>query len=358
MKKIMFVIPALRDGGAERVITRLSAAIAEKGYEVYVLEFFRPTSGYELADSVHLHSMFQNEDEYRQTSFWQRNKMMRSHIVSVQPDVVIPFLEYVCQKTQIALIGTKYFKRVVVTLRVTPTIGNALHKLRRTISIALSCACIAQTKSQRDHLPSFLMKKTFVIANPMDDIEVPFKENTDRFTFVAAGRLTPQKNYPLMLKAFAQVAMHRDVHLEIYGRGPQAAELEALIEELKIADYAKLMGYSKDIIADYRKANVFLLTSNWEGMPNSLMEAMALGMPCIATDCPTGPAELISNGNNGILLPVNDEQALVDAMLKAADDVSLRCRLGSAARSSIRAEYNLEKITEQWFSVMRGVNLL
>lgn len=354
----MFVIPSLRDGGAERVITRLSTGMVESGYEVHILEFFRPDSGYSLDKEVHLHSMFQREDEYSKTGFLKRTQMMRDIVLKNEPDVIIPFLEYVCQKTQIALIGTKYFKRVVVTLRVTPTIGSFTHKLRRFVSIAVSKACISQTESQKAYLPSVLHKKTFVIPNPVDEIQEPFNELNEPFTFIAAGRLVPQKNYPLMLRAFEKVAKQRKVFLRIYGNGQQAQNLKAFIDELKISDCASLMGYSKNIINEYRKANAFLLTSNWEGMPNSLMEAMALGMPCIATDCPTGPAELIKDGDNGLLLPMDDEESLVDAMLKLVDDKQLRIELGANARKYIMSEYSLPKITEHWVQVMRDLNLL
>lgn len=358
MKKIMFVIPSLRDGGAERVITRLSAAMAEMEYEVHVLEFFRPASGYELSGKVRLHSMFATEDEYNRAGFWQRNRLMRRCVVEHGPDVIIPFLEYVCQKTQLALAGTAYFRRILVTLRVTPTIGSAFHKLRRTVSIALARACIAQTGSQREYLPAFLRKKTFVIANPMDKVEPPFEENAERFTFVAAGRLVAQKNYAMMIKAFAQVAGQRDAYLKIYGRGNQSGELSGLINELGVSGRAELMGYTDNIIAEYRKANVFLLTSNWEGMPNSLMEAMALGMPCISTDCPTGPAELIRSGENGLLIPMDDEDALVGAMLEMIDDPARRLEIGQAARRSIQSGYGISQIVDKWTCAFETIGLL
>lgn len=358
MKKIMFVIPSLREGGAERVITRLSAGIAELGYDVHILEFFRPGSGYEIDPNVHLLSIFQNEEAYNSVSFFKKNALMRKAITTVEPDVIIPFLEYVCQKTQLALLGTKYFNKVVVTLRVTPTIGNLAHKIRRFLSILFSRACIAQTESQKRFLNGILQKKTYVIANPVDQIDIPFSEPPGQITFISAGRLVPQKNYPMMIKAFAQVAQERDVYLQIYGAGKMEGELKRIIENLGISSRALLMGYSNNIIDDYRKANIFLLTSNWEGMPNSLMEAMALGMPCIATDCPTGPAELIKNEENGLLIPINNEKSLVCAMLKLVDCTSLRSSYGQAARSSIMSEYSRSAISERWVNILKEIKLL
>lgn len=358
MNRILFVIPSLRDGGAERVVSRLSAGFAEAGYEVHILEFFRPEAGYSLDDRVQLHSIFQQEAEYRALTFMQKNNAIRQQILAIAPDLIIPFLEHVCQKVQLATLFTNYFNKIVVSLRVSPSVGNAVHKACRLLSILLSPLCITQTESQKSYLPAFLQRKTKVIANPTNIPEEGFVDVAENCTFVAAGRLVRQKNYPLLLKAFARAAAERDVSLKIFGAGALKDDLQKLIGELGLSDRAELCGYSQDIVNDYRKCSIFVLSSDWEGMPNSLLEALALGMPCIATDCPTGPAELITDHENGLLVPMGDTDALAQAMLELADDIQLRRQLGENARNRVKRDYSLSHITNLWIDALTSKNLL
>ena len=358
MNKIMFVIPSIRNGGAERVITRLSTGLIEAGYEIHIMEFFRPVQGYTLDSRVQLHSMFETEVEYDKTSFLMRNKMMRQEILSIKPDAIIPFLEYVCQKTQLSLLFTKYFKRIVVTLRNSPTVGKRKDKFLRLLSIWMSNSCIAQSKRQAGYLPGWLQHKIFAIANPIEYVEEPFCEKSKEIRFIAAGRLVEQKNYAFMISSFAKVAKHRNVYLDIFGVGEQKMQLSKMIDDLKLSEKITLRDYSQNLIEEYRKSSIYILTSNWEGMPNALLEAMALGMPCIATDCPTGPAELISDKKYGILVPMNDEEALVGVMIRLIDDPELRKELGHAAREHILGEYSLSRITAQWIEILQKRGLV
>ena len=352
--KIMFVIPALRDGGAERVITRLASGLTKKGYEIHILEFFKPVSGYVLEDAVHRHSMFAHEEEYRKTTFLQRNKLIRKMIKQIDPDAIVPFLEYVCQKVQLAVFGTKYFRRVTVTIRNSPTVGNWVYKLRRLTSIALSNSCITQSQRQKEFFPRWLRGKIDVVANPVDYIEEAFCENAQKVKFVAAGRLVPQKNYPLLIEAFARVAAQREADLDIFGAGELKESLREMVANKGLCDRIFIRDYSHDLLGEYRKSSIYVLSSDWEGMPNAMMEAMALGMPCIATDCPTGPAELIADGKTGLLVPMNDADALASAMIKLIDEPNLRKQMGLSAREYIIRTYGLESITQQWVEILKS----
>lgn len=358
MDKIMFIIPSIRNGGAERVITRLSSGLIDAGYEIHILEFFRPVQGYAVDSRVHLHSMFRNEAEYDQTPFLQRNKIIRRTVLDTDPDVVIPFLEYVCQKTQLALAFTRYFRRIVVTLRNSPTAGSRSVKLLRIISIILSVSCIAQTDRQKQYFPRWLQHKFFTIPNPVDYAKEAFCEHSEKVRFVAAGRLAAQKNYPLMLSSFAKVASSRDVYLDIFGVGELKDELNQMIQDLNISERAVLRDYSQNLTEEYRKASIYILTSDWEGMPNALLEAMALGMPCIATDCPTGPAELIPDERYGQLVPMKDEVALTCAMIKLVDSPKLRKENGRMAREYVIQSYGLEQVTTLWIEVLKKRGLI
>ena len=155
-----------------------------------------------------------------------------------------------------------------------------------------------------------------------------------RKEIVSSGRLTSQKNHALLIKAFARIAaQHPDYRLVIYGEGPLRAELERLIEALQLSGRVLLPGYTINIKECVEQASMFVLSSDFEGMPNALIEAMALGVPCIATDCQGGGAKfLIDDGVNGVLVLRGDEGALVDAMQHLLEDEVHAEKLGQQAR--------------------------
>jgi len=137
---------------------------------------------------------------------------------------------------------------------------------------------------------------------------------------LAVGRLTAQKDYPTLLRAFAKVRSRRNCRLIILGEGELRDSLEALTSQLGIADSVQLPGFADNPFAWMSKASLFVLSSAWEGLPNVLIQAMACGTPVVSTDCPSGPAEILENGKWGRLVPVGDEVALAEAMDRALED--------------------------------------
>lgn len=152
-----------------------------------------------------------------------------------------------------------------------------------------------------------------------------------------AGSLR-KKNYPMMIKAFREVIKsYPEQKLKIYGAGPQHKELENLIIHLGLSPNVSLEGQTHDVPSVLSGAIGFLMTSDYEGMPNALMEAMAMGLPCIATDCPCGgPAELINNFDNGILVSINSESELSDAICSLIENRELANSIGNKARISMK----------------------
>ena len=137
---------------------------------------------------------------------------------------------------------------------------------------------------------------------------------------LAAGRLTPQKDYPTLLKAFARLAAGRPCRLIILGEGECRDELERLVHELKLTDRVSLPGWVENPFAFMSRASLFVLSSLHEGLPGVLIQALACGCPCVSTDCPAGPAEVLRDGEVGPLVPVGDEIALADAMARVLDE--------------------------------------
>jgi glycosyltransferase involved in cell wall biosynthesis len=180
-----------------------------------------------------------------------------------------------------------------------------------------------------------------VVRNPIDVGRVrkmatePLPMKMDEPFLFTAGRLEPQKAHDLLLRAFA-TSEHRNTHrLVIAGQGGEEGKLKALAGELGIADRVDFAGFQANPWAWMARADLFVLPSRWEGSPNALAEAMACGAPVVATDCRFGPAELIDDGKDGLLVPVDDKEALTGGIDRLLGDPKLRKRLGAAAQAKM-----------------------
>ena len=163
----------------------------------------------------------------------------------------------------------------------------------------------------------------------------------------------PQKNYPLLLSAFSKISKkHPDYKLRIFGQGIVLPELQKLVLDLGIVNNVTFEGFCANVHESIKNSDIFVLSSDFEGMPNALLEAMAMGFPVISTDCPAGgPAELIKNEENGILVPVGDEEKLVKALEKMIDNVTLKEKVSNAAKE-ISVTHSVENIVKIWKSVL------
>ncbi len=169
---------------------------------------------------------------------------------------------------------------------------------------------------------------------------------------VAAGRLTRQKNYPLLLHAIKRVIKEKPVHLYILGEGPERPSIEKLIQALDLKAFVDLLGFQSNPFVYMKQADIFVLSSDFEGFGNVIVEAMALGVPVIATNCPYGPAEILADGRYGVLVPVRHEEALAEAILSLLRSPDTRRKLGAKARKRAK-DFSIEQVIplyEQLFS--------
>ena len=189
-----------------------------------------------------------------------------------------------------------------------------------------------------------------VIANAINPVFIrPAYEGEREKVILGAGRLTEQKNFPLLIRAFARIAPKFPEHkLVIYGKGGLLDSLKALAAELGVGERVEFPGYVPDMPARLEKASMFVLSSDYEGMPNALMEAMASGLPCVSTDCGGGGARfLIENETNGLLVPQKDEEAMAAAMERILSDEAFAASLGNEARK-LQEVLAPEKIYGEW----------
>lgn len=215
---------------------------------------------------------------------------------------------------------------------------------------------VFQTKDAQKWFPLPIQKISEVIYNPINDAFFGEKYHPIANNVVTCGRLEEQKNQEMLVVAFSEVIKkYPDAHLNIYGEGGLRERLHQQIVELHLENNVFLMGKTSDVPAVLGTAQIFVLPSRYEGMPNALMEAMAVGVPCISTDCPCGgPQALLESGKNGILVPVGDTNALANAIMELLADEGQRKRYSRNAKKAAE-NYTQEKICNKWLSYIGAV---
>ena len=237
--------------------------------------------------------------------------------------------------------------------------GRTTTRILSRLAMRTANGFVFQTRDAQDYYGEKIAKRSVVIPNPLNKVEsmptTPYPGIRNK-TIVSVGRLNRQKNQKMLIDAFAKLSKEfPDYTLTIWGEGSERANLEVQIQSLGMAGKIHLPGTSDKVFDEIYDEGVFVLCSDFEGRPNALMEAMALGLPCISTNCPCGgPKDLIENGVNGILVPVNDEHALIDAIRKVITNLDLADEMSKNA-IMIRQAYSQQSICCQWVNYLESV---
>lgn len=317
MKHIIFAIGSLFGGGAERVVSTWASALSEKGYKVSIVLFSRLENEYPVNEKVEIIPIAESQQACNDMSVLKRIGFIRNTLKRITPDVVISFLPIMQVYVRIATIGLRIPR--VETIRISP--WNASILKTKFSKLWLNCfktskAVILQSNDQKPFFTEKVQKKTVVIPNPINPkyIETAKTEyNPQSHKIVAAGRLSEQKNYKMMIDAVKIVSNeYSDVSLSIYGVGDLEVQLSKYIKDQCLESNVRLMGRCNELYNEYTHSDLYVMSSDYEGMPNALAEAMAIGLPCISTDCKTGPRDLIDDGENGFLVPCNNAIALAE----------------------------------------------
>ena len=256
----------------------------------------------------------------------------------------------------IRFIVASYFRKT--TSIVYPTVDPKFYKnkiklwIRSMLCFSLCDGIIFQTEIIQKRYSNRTQLKSVVIPNPiMDDfLPIPLKERKQRV--VSIGRLSEEKNYPLLINAFSNISPN-DYTLHIYGDGPLKSYLQELIAKLRMEDKIFLEGQVNRVVDKISDAEIFVLCSNFEGMPNALIEAMAMGLACISTNFPSGAAEfLIKNKRNGLLISVGDQKQLEESLELLIKDKALTNRIGESA-IEVRDLLKKENIIGEWLSFVK-----
>lgn len=344
-KKVAIVAHGAGNGGAGRASSILANQLSRQGYQVMYIAFLYTQVDYDVDSRIQYVKL---DKKHKKNSFvlLEKNVKICKSIMNFQPDVVISFMANMMLFTSICT-----NLPIIYSLRNDPnmtsnsfrgrTLRNFLYKRAKNI--------VFQTPGARDYFSDAIKRKGVVIGNPLTYGLPYWKDYVHEKVVVTACRLDKQKNIPMLLMGFSEfVAIHPEYRLKICGDGPLKESLIQKSKELKIDDKVDFLGFCDNVSGIMVASSIFALTSDFEGLSNSMLEALAIGIPTVCTDCtPGGAALYINNGENGILVPVGDSKSLCQAFCRLAENDRM-CLQMSTEAVKIRELLSAEKITEEW----------
>lgn len=390
-KKVAFFIDSLGGGGAERVVSVLTDRLCARGYHVDILMLQKRPVAYPLPEGVTLYCAEDmpvtspwgtlarkvlEQCMHLQVRFW--NPLLRKFGCHTYPRVnetrmyfyanyALPYREYLKKNPGCTAFGFLIRSNISMLMAakgldvktvfcernnpVRPDIPANIIRIRDRITRRCKAA-VFQTEDERDYY-TWLRCPTAVIPNPLKEgLPMPFAGER-RHEIVNFCRLNKQKNIPLLIDAFELLLReHPDYTLRIYGRGEEKDNLIALTKQKGLSGSVFFEDFASDVHERIRDAAMYVCSSDFEGLSNSMLEALAIGLPCVCTDCEGGGARMmIRDHENGLLVPARDVQAMFEAMKEIAENPVLAQRL-SAAAVKIRDELSIERIVDRWESMI------
>lgn len=353
-KKVMFVMNQMTSGGAERVVSILANNMIDYNFDVSLVITFTSDIHYNLNSNINIINL----NISRNSSQIDRNLKEIRELISTfkkeKPDIIISFIRNVN-----SIIAAKYVGiPIIISERNNPKYDpkSRFWRVARKLVYPFSDGVVFQTEGARLYYSKYIRDKSCIIQNPLQE-NMPKKEvyDIESKSIVTIGRLSAQKNQKTLINAFYNIhKKYPQYKLFIYGEGELRQELEQLIRDLGIVDSVIMPGSIKNIHERIVEADIFVFTSLYEGYPNALIEAMAIGLPVISTECDYGPEDIINNDINGILVPIGDSNKLEIEIERLINDKNKRQKMGLSA-SNIKNELNEKIICEKWIKYINEI---
>jgi len=350
--KILFVIESLSKGGAERVISVLSQEMERLGHEVTIIIFTQKIAYSYGGKLSSLNLPLPQKSGFMKLNllkvYWHRISALKKIIKQCNPDKVFSFMEV---SSIISILATR---KTIACIRVDLGFLSSRIKFVMKMLYPFASGIVCNAQAQVKSLEGILSHRNVrVIYNPLnlDYIRIQRQKDLDYSCpfILAVGRLERQKRFDLLIEAFARSAAKNDLDLVILGAGGEFAKLQKIAQDLQVEDRVKFLGVVDNPYSYMRRCLFFVLSSDFEGFPNALAEALACGAAVISTNCPTGPSELITNGLNGRLVPIGDVDVLTRVMDELYHGEKLQIQFKENAHESVKS-LDVSNIVKQFLS--------
>lgn len=367
--KLLIFIHSLSGGGAERVTANLANYWAASGWRVTIVTLAPIENDfYQLHHSIQRISLDLATDS-RNVLLGIVHNLRRIHalrqlILKLKPEAALAMMTTANILLALASIGIKDC-RAIGSERIHPPqlpISEFWRFLRRYSYALLDCVVVLSSETQQWLTSHTKVRHTVIIPNPViyplaqqpPLLRLDALLNPQRNYLLAVGRLSAQKNFELLLKVFAELAnTNLDWDLIILGEGELRSALETQIIQLSLQQRVHMPGRAGNVGDWYQRVDLYVLTSDFEGFPNTLLEAMAYGLPCVSFDCDTGPRDIIQHGINGILVPAENATLLIKALDKLMNNAALRQTYATKAKE-VQLTFNISQLVQMWAGVLSG----
>lgn len=353
-RTILFVINKLGYGGAQKILSFIANELDKRGHTVYIYTFEDSFLHYSLGESV-THIPENDISRKRAIRRFVQIKQIYRVMKEVEPDIVISFLDFPNLLCILASLCSE--TPLIISERGDPHRGTDIINKFRKFMYRFADGIVFQIEGARDYHCKMIRKKSCIIPNPViiNQSFQPPKQRKKEISFVGRFELK-QKRQDLMLLAFQKVVeVHPDITLTFYGDGPDEQKVRNMAKELNIYSNINFAGVVSDVYKNIRESQVFVLTSDYEGIPNALIEAMSVGLPVIATDCsPGGARMLIKDKINGLLVPKGNVNAIAEAIMFLLNDERVAEQYGQKALE-VRKKFAPEEIINRWEEYINDV---
>lgn len=356
---VLAISTTLSTGGAQRFTSTLLQHLDRRHFTPS-LALLRPQIEYPLPDDVAVHHL-----GYRGVAtFFSAARRLRRLVDQLKPDYVLSNITATNLIAGYALRSTQHRPRWIARTGSNTRMHDGRIRLFLTRRLyPLADGLVANSQGLADELANlyrFASDRIHVIANPTDfemiekrASEAPkFSHTSSQPLLIAVGRLDRQKRYDVMLSAFAKVRQKIDARLWICGEGPERGRIEQQIQDLDLRGHVDLLGFCENPYTLLRQADLFVMSSDHEGLPNALIEAQGLGLPAVSTDCPHGPNEIILEGVTGSLAPVGDPVALSRGIVSWLEKSEKLATGSFHARQSAQARFSNRTLCQEWEQVL------
>lgn len=349
--KIGFILKDTSLGGGERILHMLMRSFSREGHTIIIFSWNEEWNNMVLDFPASINILNCSPKKFKKLkAINEFNNVLKN----TRPHCLITFDKSIAET---ALLPAK-IRHIpfFISERVDPIFSpvSKIHRFLTRMIYRYSDGVVFQTKKVQDYFRKYLKNNSIVIPNALIDDTLPIANiDNPKKEIIGIGRLSSQKNFELLIDVFHEINLP-DYVLKIYGDGPLRKSLEDKVEKYGLKDRAFLMGKVDKVVDCIVESDIFVLSSVWEGMPNVLLESMAMGLACVSFDVPSGgAASLIKNGINGILVPNNDKEKLKESIQLIANNPQLKQAIKVEALK-VRTDYSRDVIIPQWISFIEN----